>query len=137
MGKHRWRIRWLRRPRVTESRIKEPATEARVAPSPHRSTLDHTDRMVLVATPSQDLDTEDLEVDTEVVLEDLEGDTEVVLEDSEVDGGLGGFGGGFGRGGYGRGLGGFGGLGGYGGGFGGGYGGGFGGGFFPGFFWRR
>merc|ERR1712080_559075 len=74
MGKHRWRIRWLRRPRVTESRIKEPATEARVAPSPHRSTLDHTDRMVLVATPSQDLDTED-----------LEGDTEVVLEDSEVD----------------------------------------------------
>merc|ERR1712080_236243 len=67
MGKHRWRIRWLRRPRVTESRIKEPATEARGAPSPHRSTLDHTDRMVLVATPSQ------------------EGDTEVVLEDSEVD----------------------------------------------------
>merc|ERR1712080_499847 len=85
MGKHRWRIRWLRRPRVTESRIKEPATEARVAPSPHRSTLDHTDRMVLGATPSQDLDTEDLEVDTEVVSEHLEGDTEVVLEDSEVD----------------------------------------------------
>merc|ERR1712080_785703 len=85
MGKHRWRIRWLRRRRVTESHIKEPATEARVAPSPHRSTLDHTDRMVLGATPSQDLDSEDLEVDAEVVLEDLEGDTEVVLEDSEVD----------------------------------------------------